>query len=80
MNNIIIVFIYEAIKMGTIASASLISAYKVKELIFKHFGSAFFVSRIFQHPFLFGPGRLGKPLEKFSGTKNIYAHLHDTNV
>lgn len=35
MNNIIIVLIYETIKVGVIAS-SLISASKVKELIFYH--------------------------------------------
>lgn len=35
MNNIIIVLIYETIKVGVIA-ASLISAYKIKELIFYH--------------------------------------------
>lgn len=45
MNNIIIVLIYETIKVGVIAS-SLISAYKVKELIFYHL-AALLVSTIF---------------------------------
>lgn len=44
MNNIIIVLIYETIKVGVIAS--LVSAYKVKELIFYHL-AMFLVSTIF---------------------------------
>ena len=49
MNNIIIVLIYETIKVGVIA-ASLISAYKVKELIFYHL-AMLLVSTIFSDQF-----------------------------
>lgn len=49
MNNIIIVLIYETIKVGVIA-ASLISACKIKELIFYHL-AMLLVSTIFQDQF-----------------------------
>lgn len=45
MKNIIIVLVYETIKVGVIA-ASLISACKIKELIFYHL-AMFLVSTIF---------------------------------
>ena len=51
MSNIIIVLIYETIKVEIIAS-SLIIAYKVKELIFYHL-AMILVSTIFWHQFFF---------------------------
>lgn len=67
MNNIIIVLIYETIKVGVIA-ASLISACKIKELIFYHLAELL-VSAIFWDQFFVWPQASEQMLKKSCRTK-----------
>ena len=62
MSNIIIVLIYGTIKVGIIAS-SLISAYKVKELIFYHL-AMLLVSTIFWHQCVVWPQAFEQMVEE----------------
>lgn len=71
MNNIIIVLIYETIKVVVIA-ASLISACKIKELIFYHL-AVLLVSATFLDQFFVWPQAFDQMLKKLCGTKTHIA-------